>query len=92
MLNPPVNKKQKMNYKLRDIVDVQNRFGTQRYLITSTASTGIITMQKVMLGKTKISAIRFPETITIVLVGNAAPEPRANDAQTKTQKSGKPTR
>jgi hypothetical protein len=59
-----------MQFLVGHVIDVTNDHGTKRYMITNTHPNGI-TLVKTMMGKTKISAVRFPERISICIKGQA---------------------
>jgi len=46
-------------------IEVSNTNGKQTYMVTVVWEWGEFTMQRCSLTKTKISRIRFPETITL---------------------------
>jgi hypothetical protein len=50
-------------YVIGDIMEVTNDFGSEKYLITRISTDKFMELRKVRLGKTKISAIRFPNTL-----------------------------
>lgn len=59
-----------MNYRIRDVVEVAHGKWKEKYLVTSVGPGHSVMLKKIKLGKTKISAIRFPETITLTLYAN----------------------
>lgn len=75
-----------MDFQLGTVVEVANTHGTQRYLVTNWSTSGF-TMRKCMLGKTKISAVRFPDTISIIGVAKTFPvKPTKKNKNAKTQR------
>lgn len=57
-------------YKVGDVVEYSIGGKVERYLVCTTAIYGYIELRKVRMGKTKISNVRFPPTITIRKLGN----------------------
>jgi hypothetical protein len=53
-----------------DIIEMSHGKWTARYMVV-TVSIGMVTLRKCMLGKTKISFLRFPETIHMKTIANA---------------------
>lgn len=52
-----------MGYKVGSVIEVCHGKWTEKYLCTFVGSWGEVHLRKCRLGKTKISQIRFPETI-----------------------------
>lgn len=78
-----------MDFQVGTVVDVTNTHGTQRYLVTNWSNGGF-TMRKCMLGKTKISAVRFPDTISLIGVAKTFPiKPIKKDKNAKRKTKGK---
>jgi len=57
-------------YNVGDVIEYSFGRKVERYLVTAVGVFGYIELRKVMLGKTKISNVRFPPTITIRKIAN----------------------
>lgn len=51
-----------------DVLDIENPFGSRKYLVTSFGPEGYICLIRVNKEKTKIANIRFPEQLKIRLI------------------------
>lgn len=53
----------KKMYNVGDVIEISHGKWTEKYIVIFVCSWGEVHLKKVRLGRTKISFLRFPETI-----------------------------